>query len=129
MMNMTRFQLIPAGASLLLLLAAPSFGQNAYSTSGSTQPESASTQTNSNMSSTHHAKKTIDMAEVPQAAKDSAQQQLGTAPERAKEFKGSHPMEYELSAKNGSGKNVRVDVFADGTLARKGSSSHNNNAG
>ena len=129
MMKMTRFQLIPAGASLLLLLAAPSFGQNAYSQSGSTQPESTSAQTSSNMSSAHHQKKTVDMAEVPQAAKDTAQKQLGTAPERAKEFKGSHPMEYELSARNGSGKNVRVDVFADGTLARKGSSSHNNNAG
>jgi hypothetical protein len=38
-------------------------------------------------------------------------------------------MEYELSAKNGSGKNVKVDVFADGTLARKGPSRHNNSAG
>lgn len=126
-MKLTRFQLIPAGASLLLLLAAPSFSQNAYSQSGSTQPEGTSAQTNSNMSR-HHHKKTVDMAEVPQAAKDAAQKQLGTAPERAKELTNTSPQEYELSAKNGSGKNVKVDVFADGTLAKKGSS-RNNSAG
>ncbi len=63
--------------------------------------------------------KTIQLSEVPQAAMAAAEKALGTAPTKAKEIGGTSPQRYELEAKNASGKEIGVDVSADGKVLKK----------
>jgi hypothetical protein len=63
--------------------------------------------------------KTIQLAEVPQAARDAAQKALGTAPTEAKVVNGTSPVQYELEAKDKNGKETAVHVLANGTIVKK----------
>ncbi len=63
--------------------------------------------------------KTVQLSEVPQAAMAAAEKALGTAPTKAKEISGTSPQRYELEAKNKSGKEIGVDVSADGKVLKK----------
>jgi hypothetical protein len=63
--------------------------------------------------------KTIQLAEVPQAARDAAQKELGTAPTEAKVVNGTSPVQYELEAKDKNGKEAAVHVLANGTIVKK----------
>jgi hypothetical protein len=63
--------------------------------------------------------KTIRLSEVPKAAVDAAQKALGMAPTEAKIVSGTTPQQYELEAKNKSGKEISVHVLADGKVVKK----------
>lgn len=63
--------------------------------------------------------KTIQLSEVPKAARDAAQKELGTAPTEAKVVNGTSPMQYELEAKAKDGKETSVHVLANGTIVKK----------
>ncbi len=63
--------------------------------------------------------KTVQLAEVPQAARDAAQKELGMAPTEAKIVNGTSPTQYELEAKAANGKEVGVHVLADGKIVKK----------
>jgi hypothetical protein len=63
--------------------------------------------------------KTIQLSEVPKAARDAAQKELGTAPTEAKVVNGTSPMQYELEAKARNGKESAVHVLANGTNVKK----------
>jgi hypothetical protein len=63
--------------------------------------------------------KTIQLSEVPKAARDAAQKELGTAPTEAKVVSGTSPMQYELEAKTTDGKETGVHVLANGTIVKK----------
>ena len=63
--------------------------------------------------------KTVQLSQVPQAARDAGQKVLGMAPTEAKMVNGTTPQEYELEAKDKSGKEVSVHVRADGTVVKK----------
>jgi len=63
--------------------------------------------------------KKVQLSEVPQAARDAAQKELGMAPTEAKIVSGTTPQQYELEAKDKSGKEVGVHVRADGTVVKK----------
>ena len=63
--------------------------------------------------------KTIQLSEVPKAARDAAQKELGTAPTEAKIVSGTSPMQYELEAKTTDGKETGVHVLANGTIVKK----------
>jgi hypothetical protein len=63
--------------------------------------------------------KTIQLSEVPQAARDAAQKELGTAPTEARVVNGTNPMQYELQAKTKDGKETGVHVLANGTIVKK----------
>src|SRR4051794_5415706 len=93
-----RHMWVSAAAGAFLILGAQSFGQ-------SRDEESR--------------EKTIRLSEVPKAALDSAQKALGTAPTEAKLVSGTTPQQYELEAKNKSGKEVSVHVLADGKVVKK----------
>jgi len=62
--------------------------------------------------------KSVQMNQVPQAARDAAEKKLGTAPTEAKIVSGTNPQEYELEGRNSSGKEVGVHVRADGTVVK-----------
>jgi len=63
--------------------------------------------------------KTVQLSQVPQAARDAGQKALGMAPTEAKMVNGTNPQEYELEAKDSSGKEVSVHVRGDGTVVKK----------
>ena len=63
--------------------------------------------------------KTIQLSEVPKAARDAAQKELGTAPTEAKVVSGTSPMQYELEAKTTDGKETGVHVLANWTIVKK----------
>jgi hypothetical protein len=63
--------------------------------------------------------KTVQLSEVPQAARDAAQKELGAAPTEAKVVSGTSPTQYELEARNKSGKETAVHVLANGTIVKK----------
>lgn len=90
--------LTPVTLGLLVVVTAPSFGQNKDEES---------------------REKTVQLSQVPRAAVDAAQKALGTAPTEAKMISGTSPQEYELEAKNKSGKEIGVHVSADGKVLKK----------
>jgi hypothetical protein len=94
---------IPTAVGLLVVLTGPSFAQN--------RSEEA-------------REKTIQLSEVPQAARDAAEKALGTAPTEAKLVSGTSPQQYELEAKNAAGKEVAVHVLANGKVVKKESEEH-----
>ncbi len=63
--------------------------------------------------------KTVQLSQVPQAARDAGQKALGAAPTEAKMVSGTSPQEYELETKDKSGKEISVHVKADGTVVKK----------
>ncbi len=63
--------------------------------------------------------KTVQLSQVPQAARDAGQKALGRTPTEAKIVNGTNPQEYELEAKDTSGKETSVHVRADGTVIKK----------
>ena len=63
--------------------------------------------------------KAIQLSEVPQAARDAAQKELGTTPTEARIVNGTSPTQYELEAKAANGKEVGVHVLADGKIVKK----------
>jgi hypothetical protein len=63
--------------------------------------------------------KTIQLSQVPKAARDAAQKELGAMPTEAKMVSGTGPQEYELEAKDRSGKEISVHVRADGTATKR----------
>jgi len=65
------------------------------------------------------SEKTVQLSEVPKAARDAAQKELGTAPTEAKVVNGTSPMQYELEAKDKTGKETAVHVLANGTIVKK----------
>ncbi|HEU5093940.1 MAG TPA: hypothetical protein VFT77_02240 [Reyranella sp.] len=65
------------------------------------------------------SEKTVQLSQVPKAARDAAQKELGAMPTEAKMVSGTNPQEYELEAKDRSGKEVGVHVHADGTVVKK----------
>ena len=85
-------------AGVFLAVGAPSFGQK---------------------QSEESREKTIELSQVPQAAVEAAQKALGTAPTEATMISGTSPQEYELEAKNKSGKEIGVHVSADGKVLKK----------
>jgi len=91
-----------AAAGLLLVLATPSFGQ------GQSQ----------SMSSVEAQKQPIQISQVPKAARDAAQKALHATPTDAKVVVGTSPQEYELIAKDESGKEMSVHVLADGKVLK-----------
>lgn len=68
--------------------------------------------------------KPIRLAEVPAAARDAAQKTLGTAPTEARVISGTTPQEYELTAKDKSGKEKSVHVRADGKVVKEEKEEH-----
>ncbi|WP_153067268.1 hypothetical protein [Steroidobacter cummioxidans] len=68
--------------------------------------------------------KPIRLAEVPTAARDAAQKTLGTAPTEARVISGTTPQEYELTAKDKSGKEKSVHVRADGKVVKEEKDEH-----
>jgi hypothetical protein len=95
-MNITRV-LVPAALSALFALTSTSFARN---------------------QSEESREKPIRLSEVPQAARDAAQKALGTAPTEAKIVNGTSAQEYELEAKDKSGKEHNVHVRADGKVVK-----------
>lgn len=96
-MSMRR-AIVPAALSALFILTPSSFAQN--------RSEEAQ-------------EKPIKLAQVPKPARDAAQKVLGVAPTEAKIVKGTTPQQYELEAKDSSGKEMAVHVTADGTVVKK----------
>ena len=90
--------LAPVAIGLFTVVTAPSFGQDKDEES---------------------REKSIQLSEVPQAAMQAAQKALGTAPTEAKMLKGTSPQQYELEAKDKSGKEMGVHVSADGKVIGK----------
>ena len=95
--------LTPAALGLLVVATAPSFGQD----------------------KDREAREiTMQLSEVPKAALEAAQKSLGTAPTEAKMISGTSPQQYELEAKNKSGKEVGVHVSADGKVLKQPHEEH-----
>ena len=63
--------------------------------------------------------KTVQLSQVPEAARNAAQKELGAAPTEAKLVSGTNPQQYELEAKDKSGKEISVHVQANGTVVKK----------
>jgi len=63
--------------------------------------------------------KTVALSSVPKPAVDAAKQALGADPTEAKIIAGTKPQQYELEAKNASGKESAVHVRADGTIVKR----------
>ena len=101
-MKITRVWITTA-VGLLAVLSPPSFAQSR---------------------SEESREKTIQMSEVPQAARDAAQKALGTAPTEAKIVTGTNPQQYELEAQDASGTNVAVHVLANGKVVKKEKEEH-----
>jgi hypothetical protein len=89
---------LPATLSLLLL-APQSFGQ--------TRAQEEANE------------KTVELSQVPKPALDAAKTALGTTPTEARTVSGTNPPQYELEAKDKSGKEVSVHVRADGTVIKR----------
>src|SRR3954465_15838715 len=68
--------------------------------------------------------KTVALSSVPKAAIDAAKQALGADPTEAKIIRGTKPQQYELEAKNSSGKESAVHVRADGTIVKREAEEH-----
>jgi hypothetical protein len=102
-MKTSRYYLLPVAMGVLLFSATPNFAQN----------------TGESTSKSGH-EQTVDVSQVPKPALDAAQKALGTNPTSAKVIVGTSPQEYELMAKNKSGKRMKVHVLADGTVMKKG---------
>jgi hypothetical protein len=68
--------------------------------------------------------KTVALSSVPKAAIDAAKQALGSDPTEAKIIRGTKPQQYELEAKNSSGKESAVHVRADGTIMKRETEEH-----
>ncbi len=62
--------------------------------------------------------KTVALSSVPQPAMDAAKKALGKNPTEAKIVTGTSPQQYELEARNASGKEIAVHVRADGTVMK-----------
>lgn len=90
--------LAPAAMAVFVTLASASFAQN--------QSEESREQT-------------VQLSQVPKAARDAAQKALGTAPTEAKIVTGTSPQEYELEAKGKAGKESSVHVLADGKVIKR----------
>ena len=95
--------LAPAALGLLVVATAPSFGQD---------------------KDEEPLEETIQLSEVPKAALEAAQEALGRAPTEAKVISGTSPQQYELEAKNKSGKEIGVHVSADGKVLKKAHEEH-----
>jgi hypothetical protein len=102
-MKVRSYYLLPAVTGVLLAAAAPNFAQSTGESTNKSGQE-----------------QTVDISQVPQPARDAAQNALGTAPTHAKVVVGTSPQGYELTAKNKSGKKAKVHVLADGTVLKKG---------
>ena|SRR5205809_186739 len=63
--------------------------------------------------------KTVALSSVPRAAVNAAKQALGADPTEAKIIRGTSPQQYELEARNSSGKESAVHVRADGTIVKR----------
>jgi hypothetical protein len=63
--------------------------------------------------------KTVALASVPKPAVDAAKKALGADPTEAKIISGTSPQQYELEARNASGKEMAVHVRADGTIVKR----------
>ena len=63
--------------------------------------------------------KTVALSSVPKAAVDAAKQALGSDPTEAKIIRGTKPQQYELEARNASGKEASVHVRGDGTIVKR----------
>jgi len=70
--------------------------------------------------------RTIALASVPKPAVDAARQALGADPSEAKIISGTSPQQYELEAKNSSGRETSVHVQADGTIVKRETESGEN---
>lgn len=97
-MKLTRQLIVPAAMGMFLVLGPQSFGQS--------RNEQAQEQP-------------VQLSQVPQPARNAAQKALGAAPTEAKVVVGTSPQEYELWAKDQSGKAVSVHVLADGKVLKK----------
>jgi len=73
--------------------------------------------------------KTVALSSVPKAAIDAAKQALGSDPTEAKIIRGTKPQQYELEAKNSSGKESAVHVRADGTIMKRETESEEHERG
>ena len=62
--------------------------------------------------------KTVQLSEVPQAAREAAQKALGSAPTEAKVMEEKGQRVYELEAKQAAGKEKSVHVTADGKVLK-----------
>ena len=63
--------------------------------------------------------KTVALSSVPKAAVDAAKKALGSDPTEAKIITGTKPRQYELEARNASGKETSVHVRGDGTIVKR----------
>jgi hypothetical protein len=63
--------------------------------------------------------KTVTLSSVPKAAVDAAKQALGADPTEAKIINGTSPQQYELEARNASGREAAVHVRGDGTIVKR----------
>jgi hypothetical protein len=77
-------------------------------------------------SSEEAREKTVALSSVPQAAVDAAKSALGSDPTEAKIITGTKPQQYELEAKNASGKETSVHVRGDGTVVKRETESEEN---
>jgi hypothetical protein len=102
-MKPSQYFVLAATTGALLMSAAPTFAQD-----------------DSKSVSESSREQTVALSEVPRPARDAAQKALGTTPTQAKIIVGTSPQEYELMAKNKSGKSAKVHVLADGTLMKNG---------
>jgi hypothetical protein len=107
-MKTSRYYLLAAGIGVFLISATPTFAQ------------STGDQSTNESTSKSSKRQTIDISQVPQPARNAAEKALGTAPTDAKVVVGTSPQEYELMAKNKSGKTAKVHVLADGTVMKRG---------
>lgn len=62
--------------------------------------------------------KTVALSSVPKPAVDAAKKALGADPTEAKIITGTSPQQYELEARNASGKEMAVHVRSDGTILK-----------
>jgi hypothetical protein len=100
-MKLTRFRLMaPVTTSLFLVLASQSVGQVV---DDATMAEQG-------------LRQAIPLAEVPHPALEAAQKVLGKSPTEAKIVVGADPQVYELEASNASGKEIGLNVLADGEV-------------
>jgi hypothetical protein len=61
---------------------------------------------------------TVALSSVPKPAMDAAKKALGSDPTEAKIISGTSPQQYELEARNSSGKEMAVHVRADGRIVK-----------
>ena len=73
--------------------------------------------------------KTVALSSVPKPAVDAAKQALGADPTEAKIINGTRPQQYELEAKNSTGKEMAVHVRGDGTIVKRETESEEHERG